>query len=147
MTAIPGDHGATDHRPAGGASRPVLLLTGAAFLLGACTLGPNYKRPDVAVPAKWQGYAGNGKKTELAGWWRRLNDPVLDRIIAMAMADNLDVATAKTAVTAGADPAWLRDGPFGVSWLAPEALFGLTGWSRLGRAGVLVLRLVAELLG
>ncbi|RPE81437.1 PAS-domain containing protein [Vulcaniibacterium tengchongense] len=34
----------------------------------------------------------------------------------------------------GAAPAWLHEGPFGVQWLAPEALFGLTGWSRLGRA-------------
>ncbi|MBP7157311.1 MAG: PAS-domain containing protein [Thermomonas sp.] len=38
------------------------------------------------------------------------------------------------AATIGADPAWLREGPFGMHWLAPEALFGLTGWSRLGRA-------------
>jgi Na+/proline symporter len=38
------------------------------------------------------------------------------------------------AATVGADPAWLRAGPFGLHWLAPEALFGLTGWSRLGRA-------------
>ena len=36
--------------------------------------------------------------------------------------------------TLGADPAWLREGPFGLHWLAPDALFGLTGWSRLGRA-------------
>ena len=36
--------------------------------------------------------------------------------------------------TAGGDPAWLRNGPFGLSWLAPDALFGLIGWSRLGRA-------------
>ena len=38
------------------------------------------------------------------------------------------------AAIAGADPGWLREGPFGMHWLAPEALFGLTGWSRLGRA-------------
>ncbi|HWS77669.1 MAG TPA: PAS-domain containing protein [Thermomonas sp.] len=38
------------------------------------------------------------------------------------------------AALAGADPAWLHAGPFGMHWLAPEALFGLTGWSRLGRA-------------
>ena len=38
------------------------------------------------------------------------------------------------AATTGAAPAWLHEGPFGLSWLAPEALFGLTGWSRLGRA-------------
>lgn len=35
---------------------------------------------------------------------------------------------------AGANPAWLHDGPFGLAWLAPDSLFGLTGWSRLGRA-------------
>ncbi|MGO1072736.1 PAS-domain containing protein [Lysobacter sp. CA199] len=34
----------------------------------------------------------------------------------------------------GAAPTWLHDGPFGLHWLAPERLFGLTGWSRLGRA-------------
>jgi PAS domain S-box-containing protein len=34
----------------------------------------------------------------------------------------------------GLSPAWLFEGPLGWSWLAPESLFGLTGWSRLGRA-------------
>lgn len=34
----------------------------------------------------------------------------------------------------GGDPGWLRSGPFGIAALAPDALFGLTGWSRLGRA-------------
>lgn len=47
--------------------------------------------------------------------------------------------------------AWLRDGPFGIAWLAPDALFGLGDWSRLGRAvtvslatNVAVLLLVAN---
>lgn len=35
---------------------------------------------------------------------------------------------------AGASPPWLHQGPFGWAWLAPDSLFGLTGWSRLGRA-------------
>jgi len=35
---------------------------------------------------------------------------------------------------AGSDAAWLQQGPFGLAWLAPDAIFGLTGWSRLGRA-------------
>jgi len=34
----------------------------------------------------------------------------------------------------GVTPAWVSEGPFGAQWLAPDALFGLTGWSRLGRA-------------
>ncbi|MFP5375051.1 MAG: PAS-domain containing protein, partial [Gammaproteobacteria bacterium] len=35
---------------------------------------------------------------------------------------------------AALSPGWLQAGPFGLSLLAPDALFGLTGWSRLGRA-------------
>ncbi|MCL7713065.1 hybrid sensor histidine kinase/response regulator [Stenotrophomonas mori] len=34
----------------------------------------------------------------------------------------------------GRVPGWVLAGPFGWRWLAPEALFGLTGWSPLGRA-------------
>jgi signal transduction histidine kinase/CheY-like chemotaxis protein len=34
----------------------------------------------------------------------------------------------------GGAAAWLQDGPAGLSWLAPDAFLGLTGWSRLGRA-------------
>ncbi|HSD17805.1 MAG TPA: PAS-domain containing protein [Thermomonas sp.] len=34
----------------------------------------------------------------------------------------------------GDAPTWLRDGPLGIAWLAPESFFGLTGWSPLGRA-------------
>lgn len=34
----------------------------------------------------------------------------------------------------GIAPSWLHEGPLGWHWLAPERLFGLTGWSRLGRA-------------
>src|SRR5690554_829913 len=30
--------------------------------------------------------------------------------------------------------AWLATGPLGMAWLSPDGLFGLTGWSRLGRA-------------
>ncbi|MBL8300932.1 MAG: PAS-domain containing protein [Rhodanobacteraceae bacterium] len=34
----------------------------------------------------------------------------------------------------GVEPDWLQHGIYGQPWLAPDALFGLTGWSRLGRA-------------
>lgn len=36
--------------------------------------------------------------------------------------------------TTGTPPAWLREGPWGISLLAPDGLLALTGWSRLGRA-------------
>src|SRR5690606_842237 len=34
----------------------------------------------------------------------------------------------------GGDAGWLQRGPLGLAWLSPDGLFGLTGWSRLGRA-------------
>ncbi|MGQ4584175.1 PAS-domain containing protein [Lysobacter sp. F60174L2] len=34
----------------------------------------------------------------------------------------------------GDTPGWLDAGPLGLGWLAPDGVFGLTGWSRLGRA-------------
>lgn len=34
----------------------------------------------------------------------------------------------------GSTAAWLTEGPFGWQWLAPQGLFGLTGWTPLGRA-------------
>ena len=36
----------------------------------------------------------------------------------------------------GTPPAWLQTGPLGQQWLAPDSLFGLTGWSPLARAVV-----------
>ena len=39
----------------------------------------------------------------------------------------------------GVHAEWLRSGPWGWSLIAPDAFFGLTGWSRLGRAVVMSL--------
>lgn len=49
----------------------------------------------------------------------------------------------------GHRPGWLESGPFGLRILSPDGLFGLTGWSRLGRAvGVsLFLGTLATVLG
>jgi len=45
------------------------------------------------------------------------------------------VLLAPTLAVAGQlDVHWLEHGPFGQRWLAPNGLFGLTGWSPLGRA-------------
>jgi PAS domain S-box-containing protein len=38
------------------------------------------------------------------------------------------------AALSGSAAGWAIQGPFGQAWLSPDGLFGLTGWSRLGRA-------------
>ena len=69
----------------------------AALLLAGCaTVGPNYRQPDVALPAQYAGpHDAQGlSDAELASWWSRFGDPQLDSLIARAIALNLDVQSA-----------------------------------------------------
>ena len=63
-----------------------------ALSIGACTtVGPDYERPDSPLPPNWY-------QDELAAfdvspearvrWWQALEDPVLDRLIERAQAQN-----------------------------------------------------------
>ncbi|MFC0219009.1 efflux transporter outer membrane subunit [Pseudochelatococcus lubricantis] len=74
-----------------------LMLCGA---LGACSVGPDYEKPPLAVPAKWSNNAGatTAKPAEFGQWWKRLNDPTLNNIVEQAASGNLDVASAKARI-------------------------------------------------
>ncbi|WP_340115523.1 efflux transporter outer membrane subunit [Pelagibius sp. 7325] len=75
----------------------------AAFLalgLAGCAVGPDYRTPEIAVPAQW-GSAGAETPPaapQLSEWWQRLDDPLLTQLLGEAVADNLDVATAKAQI-------------------------------------------------
>lgn len=73
----------------------------ALFLVSACTAGPDYARPERDAPPHFmlQEVLGalNDDKTAAplaADWWRGFNDPLLDGLVATALADNLDIAEA-----------------------------------------------------
>jgi NodT family efflux transporter outer membrane factor (OMF) lipoprotein len=73
-----------------------VLLTVSA----ACTVGPDYQRPDIPVPDQWTEELTTGVfqgDAELAEWWTALNDPALDALIQRAAERNLDlrIATAR----------------------------------------------------
>ena len=79
-----------------------MAVAGAA-LLGACTtLGPDFKRPEVTWLDTWTGgsletlsTASRARSSEQTlEWWRRFNDPVLDRLVAEALRANPNVRTA-----------------------------------------------------
>ncbi len=78
-----------------------MSFAAAAFayllLAGCAAVGPNYSPPKPDVPAQWSTPVDSGslRQTELARWWRQFNDPVLDGLIAQALAANLDLATAR----------------------------------------------------
>ena len=73
-------------------ARAFLLAT---FLLCGCTLGPNYVRPELAVPEGWRSL-GTAEQDSLANtpWWELFKDPELVRLIGIALAENKDLKIA-----------------------------------------------------
>lgn len=76
-----------------------LLLLPAA-LLGACTMGPDYVRPETELPAGWGGPAE--ETANLAEWWREFDDLRLAALIEEALAHNNDLKAAAANVEAAA---------------------------------------------
>ncbi|HEY7165252.1 MAG TPA: efflux transporter outer membrane subunit [Candidatus Binatia bacterium] len=76
------------------------LLTIAA-LAGACTVGPNYKRPEIPVPDSWS-ETGEGateaRSADLTQWWTGFNDPLLNSLIVRAVSSNLDLRQAQARI-------------------------------------------------
>ncbi len=87
--------------------RPSLLNFAAAqafaTLLAGCAVGPDYAKPDMTLPAQWTQAAADGRgpstpAASLDAWWRAFNDPLLDELMAEAVAGNSDVASAKAKI-------------------------------------------------
>ncbi|HUN94449.1 MAG TPA: efflux transporter outer membrane subunit [Burkholderiaceae bacterium] len=66
-----------------------------AMLAGGCSLGPQYQRPDVAVPAAWHDDAVDPSAAATpSDWWRTFGSEELDAYIAEAGRTNADLAAA-----------------------------------------------------
>lgn len=82
-----------------GQALPVLGLTlslGAMSLLGGCTVGSDYQRPDLDLPAAWSeaGTDGIAASPRLARWWEPFGDPILTALIEDAARQNLTLQAA-----------------------------------------------------
>ncbi|WP_395699582.1 efflux transporter outer membrane subunit [Aquabacterium sp.] len=77
-------------------ARPVApsLLLAALLGLSACTMGPNYQRPDVDVAPQWRSAYTPGTVTLSSAWWRSFGDPALDELVRSALDDNKDLRMA-----------------------------------------------------
>ncbi|HEY1461432.1 MAG TPA: efflux transporter outer membrane subunit [Casimicrobiaceae bacterium] len=65
-----------------------------ALPLSACMVGPDYRRPDVDVPATWRlGDVETGEISNIA-WWDQFQDPVLSDLVRTALASNKDLKVA-----------------------------------------------------
>jgi multidrug efflux system outer membrane protein len=65
-----------------------------AVPLSACTVGPDYLRPDIDVPAGWRLGATEASAMANIAWWDQFQDPVLSDLVRTALANNKDLAIA-----------------------------------------------------
>jgi multidrug efflux system outer membrane protein len=74
-------------------------FTAVLFLsltLSACSLAPEFQRPQMAIPESWSSVAGVGSNAIQNGstYWQELGSEELNRIVRMVLAQNLDLAAA-----------------------------------------------------
>jgi len=76
------------------------LTLALVFALSACTIGPDYQRPDVTLPARYKQMDGWVQAQPLAPltdarWWHRYGDAELDALISQIDAANQNLAQAE----------------------------------------------------
>ncbi|MDB6140141.1 MAG: NodT family efflux system outer rane lipoprotein [Verrucomicrobiaceae bacterium] len=79
-------------------SRPCYFLVPCALLSG-CLVGPHYHEPASNVPGSFASKADGAVTASVeAGWWKRLNDPLLNNLINQSDAQNLDLKVAEARI-------------------------------------------------
>lgn len=80
---------------------PAVLMS---CLVAGCAVGPDYVRPALPLPEKFQGQTVAADRpgtasADLSAWWTSFGDPQLTRFVTLALAQNLDLAQAQARVT------------------------------------------------
>lgn len=78
--------------------RNIVLGACCSLFISSCTLGPDYKRPDVELPNKWRVDYNDAAELANEDWWKQFNDPQLDKLISTALKQNLDISIAASRV-------------------------------------------------
>jgi NodT family efflux transporter outer membrane factor (OMF) lipoprotein len=122
--------------------RGTLRALGVAMFLAVsgCVVGPRYVTPGTPTPAKGPfvsaALAGNADQPLPPYWWRLYQDPILDRLVLQALAENQDlrVAAANLAYAqALLDEA--RAGQFPTTNATASAVYGRSGLAASGGQG------------
>ena len=90
-----------------------LLLTLTAALLAACQTTTITTASRVPLPAAYDSAPVAAQPDDISRWWRQWQDPVLDRLIARALAHNPDIAIARSRLQEARAIARLADADLG----------------------------------
>jgi len=70
---------------------PILMVA-----LAGCAVGPEYRKPELAIPERWS--AAAPADADLEGWWRVFGDATLVSLVDRALAANLDLRIAEARI-------------------------------------------------
>ncbi|WP_174300811.1 TolC family protein, partial [Caulobacter sp. S45] len=73
----------------------------AMAMLGGCTVGPDYHRPELTLAGSFHAApppTAPAVPANFNEWWTGFGDPLLDRTVARALAQNLDLEAARARV-------------------------------------------------
>jgi multidrug efflux system outer membrane protein len=84
----------------GAATRRLAAGLAVALVLAGCTLGPDYRRPDVPAPQAWRDGQAGVDPASLAdlSWWELFEDEELQGLVRAALEANTDLRIAVTRV-------------------------------------------------
>jgi outer membrane protein, multidrug efflux system len=87
----------TDPNKDPGGASPILAITLvvialAAMILAGCTIGPDYKRPEVDLPKDYA--VTQAARPAAERWWTLFADPALDKLVDESLAANRDLKAA-----------------------------------------------------
>lgn len=85
-------------------SKTSLFISLIASLTAGCAVGPDYVRPDTALPDQYIGQKAIEQRSTRAtalssAWWEGFGDPQLNRLVTLALRRNLDIAQAAARIT------------------------------------------------
>jgi multidrug efflux system outer membrane protein len=79
---------------------PLLAAALAIAFVSGCAVGPAYHRPQMPTPPSHRFFEGEAQAQSIADipWWEVIKDPVLQKLVREAIANNLDLRTATARV-------------------------------------------------
>jgi NodT family efflux transporter outer membrane factor (OMF) lipoprotein len=75
-----------------------ICLLAWLLCLPGCEVGPDYVKPDMDLPENWTQYTVPATAASIKEWWKSLNDPVLDKLVEKALANNQDRQVAEARI-------------------------------------------------
>ncbi|MFN7662379.1 MAG: efflux transporter outer membrane subunit [Alphaproteobacteria bacterium] len=69
------------------------------LLLAGCTMGPDYKRPEIELPETWQNILVNADvEKENVEWWTHFEDEILINLVNLVLNQNFDLKAAEASI-------------------------------------------------